>query len=165
MVAVLIVADKAGSVVAGEVATQYGRVGRSVSLVPGCLPTDETTVDGNTALELKGQFDTALKHAEWAAEYVGPSARQYIFLAKELEERGDVDGALLRYRQAVAMEPGNPKAHVAFATFLLRAKDEPAAIHHLQAAYRLNPLDEWVVDQLTARSALPPLTSGDDKAP
>ena len=129
-------------------------------------PGHQASMEGmNTALELKGQFDTALRHAEWAAEYVGPSARQYIFLAKELEERGDVDGALLRYRQAVAMEPGNPKAHVAFAKFLLRAKNEPAAIHHLQAAYRLNPLDEWVADQLSARSALPPLTSGDDKAP
>ena len=60
------------------------------------------------------------------------------------------------------MEPGNAEAHVAFAKFLLRARNEPAAIHHLQAAYRLNPLDEWVADQLTARSAVLPLKSGDD---
>ncbi|MGB2987570.1 MAG: tetratricopeptide repeat protein [Phycisphaerae bacterium] len=129
-------------------------------------PGHQASIEGtNIALELKGQFDEALKHAEWAAEFVGPSAAQYIFLAKELEERGDVDGALLRYRQAVAMESANPDAHVAFAKFLLRSKNEPAAIHHLQAAYRLNPADDWVVDQLTARSALPPLASSSGSGP
>ncbi len=121
-------------------------------------PGHQASIEGkNIALELKGQFDEALKHAEWAAEFVGPSAKQYVFLAKELEQRGDVDGALLRYRQAVAMEPDNPEAHVAFARFLLRHHNERMAIHHLQAAYHLNPLDEWVVDQLASRSALPPL--------
>ena len=69
-------------------------------------PGHQASLEGkNIALELKGQFDEALKHAEWAAEFVGPSARQYVFLAQELEERGDRDGALLR----VALRTrGNP---------------------------------------------------------
>ncbi len=130
------------------------------------FPGHQASIEGkNVALELKGQFDEALEHAEWVAKFVGPSAKQYIFLAGELEERGDVDGALLRHRQAVAMEPDYPEAHVAFAKFLLRHKNEQAAIHHLQIAYRLNPQDEWVLDQLVARSALPPLASPGDKAP
>ena len=121
-------------------------------------PGHQASIEGkNRALELKGQFDEALELAEWTAEFVGPSAKQHIFLADELEERGDLDGALLRYRQAVAMEPDNPDAHLAFAKFLMRRNNETAAIHHLQAAYRLNPRDEWVIDQLVARSALPPL--------
>lgn len=129
-------------------------------------PAHQASIEGlNVALELKGEFDEALKRAEWTATFVGPSAKQYIFLASELEERGDVDGALLRYRQAVAVEPQNPTGHVAFAKFLLRHGNEGAAIHHLQVAYRADPLDEWVVDQLAARSALPPLTTGDDKTP
>ena len=127
-------------------------------------PGHQAAIEGKSVtLELKGQFDKALEHAEWAAEFVGPSARQYVFLGKELEERGDVDGAQLRYRQAVAMEPANPEGHVAFARFLLRQNKERVAVYHLQAAYRLNPLNEWVVDQLAIRSALPVLTSGSDE--
>jgi tetratricopeptide (TPR) repeat protein len=129
-------------------------------------PGHQASIEGkNIALELKGQFEEALKHAEWAAEFVGPSARQYVFLAKELEQRGDVDGALLRFRQAVAVEPDNVEAHVAFARFLLHHNHEPAAIYHLQAAYRLDPLNDWVVEQLAIRSVLPPLAAAADKTP
>jgi len=121
-------------------------------------PGHQASLEGkNRALELKGQFDEALAHAEWAAKFVGPSARQFVFLAQELEERGDVDGALLRYRQAVAVESDNFSAHVAFVKFLLRNHNEPAAVHHLQVAYRLNPRDPWVLDQLASRGAVPTL--------
>ena len=129
-------------------------------------PGHQASIEGkNLALELKGRFDEALEHAEWAAEFVGPSAKQYMFLAEELEERGDVDGALVRYRQAVAVEPRNAGAHVALARFLLRHDNEPAAIGHLQAAYRLDPRDPWVVDQLAARGAVPPLTNDRAQTP
>jgi len=129
-------------------------------------PGHQASIEGkNIALELKGQFDEALEHAEWVAEFVGPSARQYIFLASELEERGDADGALLRYRQAAAVEPKNATAHVELAKFLIRHKNETAAIDHLQAAYRLDPGNEWVVDQLAARGAVPPLATGGANEP
>lgn len=119
-------------------------------------PDHAAAIEGkNVALELKGQFDEALKQAEWVAEFVGPSARHQVFLAQELEERGDVDGAYLRYRQAVAMEPRNASAHAAFARFLLRQDKESAGLYHLQAAYRLNPSDRSVADELIARHALP----------
>jgi len=111
------------------------------------------------ALKLKGQFDQALKTAEWAAEFVGPSARQYMFLAENLEERGQIDDAFLRYRQAVAVEPRNFEAHKAFAAFLQRHGNEEAAVFHLQMAYRLNPLDTWVLDELSKRGAVPTLAS------
>ena len=68
---------------------------RSINAHPGF----QASLEGkNRALELKGQFEQALQQAEWAREFVGPSARQQVFLARELEERGDMDGALLRYR-------------------------------------------------------------------
>jgi len=119
-------------------------------------PGHEASIVGkNIALELKGQFDEALQHAQWAAEFVGPAAKQYVFLARELEERGDRDGALLRYRQAVAMEPGSAEAHRAIAEFLLRNRNETAAVKHLQAAFRLDPTDKWVLAQLAERGAVP----------
>jgi tetratricopeptide (TPR) repeat protein len=127
-------------------------------------PAYQAALEGKSvALKLKGQFDEALKHAEWAAQFVGPSAKQYIFLADELEKRGDIDGAQLRYRQAVAIEPSNARVHRAFAEFLLRQGNERPAVYHLQAAYKLDPLDEWVIDELTKRSALPALTSEQER--
>jgi len=99
----------------------------------------------NIALELKGQFDEALRQAEWAREFVGPSARQQIFLAHELEERGDVDGALLRYRQGVAMEEQNATTHAELGKFMHRQNHTDDAVKHLQAAYRLNPTEPGVL--------------------
>ena len=121
-------------------------------------PGHQASLEGkNVALELKGQFDEALEHAEWAAQFVGPSAKQYMFLAGELEQRGDDDGALLRYRQAVAVEPANAEAHRTFAKFLLAHGNETAAVYHLQRSYVLKPSDPWVREQLISRGALPAL--------
>jgi len=123
-------------------------------------PGNFACIEGKTvALKLKGQFDKAIANAEWAAEFTGPSARQFTFLAENLEERGDIDGAFMRYRQAVAAEPKSFDAHRNFAAFLLRHGNEPAAVFHLQQAYRINPLDSWVTDELSERGAVPALVS------
>jgi tetratricopeptide (TPR) repeat protein len=117
-------------------------------------PGHQACLEGkNIALELKGQFEEALKHAEWAAEFVGPSARQQIFLASELEERGDFDAALLRYQQAVAMEPKNAAAHVAFAEFLKRHNMDDAAARQLQEAERLNPRGRRIAQRTATRNS------------
>lgn len=123
-------------------------------------PGHQAAIEGKMiALKLKGQFDKAIEHAEWAAKFVGPSSKQYLFLASELEESGDIDSALLRYRQGVAVDSQNPDVHITFAKFLIRHDNEDAAIHHMQVAYRLNPRNEWVMDQLATRGVLPPLAS------
>lgn len=123
-------------------------------------PGHQASLEGQRiALKLKGQFDEALARAEWAAEFVGPSAKQYLVLAAELEERGRLDAALLRYRQAVALEPRNAEAQKAFAVFLLSHENEEAAVYHLQQAYQADPADTWVVDELAKRRALPTLTA------
>lgn len=114
-------------------------------------PGHQASIEGKSvALELKGQFDEALKNAEWAAEFVGPSARQFVWLGRELEKRGDPEAALLRYQQAVSVEPRNASAHSTLADFLLRHENKSLAIVHLETAYRLNPRDQWVSDKLRA---------------
>ncbi len=129
---------------------------RAIDVHPG----HQASLEGKRiALRLKGRFDEALEHAEWVARFVGPSAQQYMLLARELEERGDEDAALLRYRQAVAVEPNNAEAHATFAKFLLDYDNEPAAVYHLQQAYRCDPSNAWVLDELTDRGALPPLVN------
>lgn len=121
-------------------------------------PGHQSCLEGkNIALELKGQFEEALKHAEWTAEFVGPSARQQIFLASELEERGDFDGALLRYQQAVAMEPRNPNARVAFAEFLTRHNQTSAAEEQMQEANRLRDRNHWFAKKQRGEAA--PMTT------
>jgi Tfp pilus assembly protein PilF len=98
----------------------------------------------NMALELKQQFEAALDVAQWAAEFVGPSARQQIFLAREMEERNDLDAALLRYRRAVSMEPRSAYAHAVLARFYVRVGKNNRAIYHLRTAYRLDPSEPGV---------------------
>ncbi len=145
-----------------ELDTAIGYYSQALDVFPG----HRASLKGkNVALELKGRFGEALDEAEWAAATLGPAPEQYIFLAEELEQRGDVDGALLRYRQAVAMGPDVAESHVAFAKFLLRHQREEAAIYHLRAAYRLNPLDDWVMDQLARRGAVPTLIREEVETP
>jgi len=119
---------------------------RAVEANPGLQAAWEAR---NDALEFKGRYADALHGAEWAMTFTGPSARAHLFVAQELEERGDIDGALLRYRQAVAIEPNSAKAHAALGQFLVRIGWTKDAIEHLEAAYRLNPLEPGVAQALT----------------
>ncbi|MEK6798136.1 MAG: tetratricopeptide repeat protein [Planctomycetota bacterium] len=124
------------------------------------FPDHQACAEGlNVALELQGQYAEALKQAEWRVQFVGPSAKQYIFLAQELEERGNVDDALLRYRQGISMEPNNPLAYVELSKFLLRHDNGPAAIPHLSMAAQLDPQNDWVRQQLASLSATPRVAS------
>lgn len=106
-------------------------------------PNYPAAIMGRTAaFELKGQFEKALKQAEWASRFVGPMARQYIFLAREHEDRGDMDLARLRYRQAVVLEPDNPEAHQAYGEFLQRRNLHDEASVELREAERLYAMKE-----------------------
>lgn len=116
------------------------------------LPGYQPALEGkNIALELKGRFEQALKHTEWAVQFVGPSAKQYLFLATEYEERRDPDGAMLAYRQAITIEPNNAEARRAFARFLFNNGRDALGAEQLQAAYRIDPTNEWVNTQLAQR--------------
>ncbi len=119
---------------------------RSVQAHPG---QQAALAAKNEALEMKGLFDEALHHVEWASAFVGPRAREQIHLAREHEERGDYDAALLRYRQAVAMERDNAMAHAELGRFLNRHGNDRMAIVHLRTAYTLNPLEPGISKMLT----------------
>lgn len=134
---------------------------RAINAHPGFQPA---LLGKNIALELKGQFEEALGVAEWAVEFVGPSARQQLFLARELEERGDLDAALLRLRQAVAMEPDNAAAHQALGDFYRRIGKREAAIRHLTASYRLDPSRSGAAEALSDMNApLPALPEAKER--
>ena len=102
----------------------------------------------NEALEMRGLYAEALQTAKWASAVVGPSAEQQLFLANEYAERGDADQALLAYRQAVAMEPNNPLPHRAIGLFYIRLERKQEGIDHLHRAFRLDPTQHTLADEL-----------------
>jgi tetratricopeptide (TPR) repeat protein len=125
---------------------------RAINAYPGMEPA---LMGKNMALELKQQFEEALSVAAWAATFVGPNARQQIFLAHELEERADLDAALLRYRQALSIEPESAYAHAQMGLFMTRIGREEDAITHLRTAYGLNPDEPDVLPALRKLGAEP----------
>ncbi|HNO77707.1 MAG TPA: tetratricopeptide repeat protein [Phycisphaerae bacterium] len=118
---------------------------RAINAHPGFKPA---LMGKNRALELKGQSDEALRTATWAAKYVGPAADQYVFLASEYEQRGDLDTALLHYRQALAMEPNNANVHKGLGMLHLKAGRQDLAIKSLHRSLELNPSQQDVVETL-----------------
>lgn len=120
---------------------------RSIGAYPGFR---SSILGKNRAQELKGQFEDALRTAHWAARYVGPSAEQFLFLGAEYEERGDLDAALLRYRQAVAIEPNSARAHRALGLLHRRAGNREAAIAELDRSLELDPTQADVAEALRA---------------
>jgi len=123
---------------------------RAINAHPGWQPA---LIGKSIALKLKGRFEDAIRVAEWAVEFVGPSARQQLFLADELEQRGDLDAALLRLRQAVAMEPDNAVAHEAMGRFYRRIGHREPAIRHLTRACLLDPSRPGPGDALAEMNA------------
>ncbi len=135
--------DRQASCREADQAIQYYH--RAVQSYPGY----PAAINGlNRALELRGRGDEALKAAQWASTVVGPAAERQIFLAREYAQRGDADRALLSYRQAVAMEPGNPTPHWALGRYYLTIDRREEGIEHLQQAYRLDPKRLYVADEL-----------------
>jgi tetratricopeptide (TPR) repeat protein len=120
---------------------------RSINAYPGFEPA---LIGKNNALELKGESEKALAVAEWARKYVGPSARQQIFLAREYEQRGDVDSAELRYRQGVAMERDSALANAELGKFYYRQNLPDRARPYLERAYALDPRTPGVAIMLNS---------------
>jgi tetratricopeptide (TPR) repeat protein len=139
-----------------EVDRGIGFYDRSIRSQPGF---SASLLGKNIALELKGQFEQAVNVAEWAVAFVGPSAKQQIFLAREMEERGDHDAALLRLQQAIAMEPNNPAAHAEIGRFYIRTEKPELAAAHLRKAYALDPTNTAVLDDLAQLGEAVPTAS------
>jgi len=131
---------------------------RAINAYPGMEPA---LWGKNQALELKKRFEEALRVAEWAVEYITPTARQQIFLARELEQRHDPDAALLRYRQAVELEPASAYTHAELGRFYVRIGQKEEAREALMAAYRLDPAEPGVLDALREMDQMPQYEEAD----
>lgn len=133
---------------------------RAVQSYPGY---EKALAGLNDAQEMRGEFGEALETTKWASRVVGPSARHQLLLANEYEQRGDADNALLAYKQAVVMEPGNPRPHFELGRFYAKLNRTEEAIDHLDQAYRLDPTQTQVADELKRLGAkVPEISSPDD---
>lgn len=150
--------DRRSAIREVDEAVDYFR--RAVQSYPGY----ENALTGlNQAQEMRGEFSEALETTKWASQVVGPSARHQLLLANEYEQRGDADNALLAYKQAVAMEPGNPRPHYELGLFYAKLNRRQEAIEHLDQAYRLDPTQTIVADELKRLGAkVPEMASPDD---
>jgi tetratricopeptide (TPR) repeat protein len=125
--------------------------GQAIESYPGYAAAVE---EKSEALRLKGRYAEALRLSIWAKDNTGRTVRQLVNVAHEFEQVGDVDMALMRYRQAVAVEPDNALAHAELGRFLARQKRYAAAVRALRDAYRLDPSEPGVVADLATYEGL-----------
>jgi tetratricopeptide (TPR) repeat protein len=70
---------------------------------------------------------------------VPESADLYALLATTAAAKGDGQGAIANYRQAIRLDPGFPDAHYHLATLLLETGQYDEALQEFRAALRLMP--------------------------
>lgn len=109
---------------------------------------DEAIRGKNHALELRGEYDKAMDVVTKSADLLGPSARRKVMIAREQEQRGDLDAALRTYRQAVIQEPLNAWVHAEYGRFYRRLDRRDEAVDQLRRAYKLDPDEPGVVRDL-----------------
>jgi tetratricopeptide (TPR) repeat protein len=118
---------------------------QAIEAYPGYTAAIEEKV---AALELKGRYDDALETSIWAKENAGRTVEQIVNVAREYEERGDVDRALIVLRQAIAVEPDNAKGHAELGRFFMRLQRYDDALRALEHAYELDPAEPGVANDL-----------------
>ena len=121
--------------------------GQAIESYPGYSAAIEEKA---SALVLMGKYDEALRLSIWAKDNAGRTVRQLVNVAVQLEQRGDVDAALTRYRQAIAIEPSSALAYAEMGRFFVRMGRTEDGIEALETAYRLNPSEPGVANDLSS---------------
>jgi predicted alpha/beta superfamily hydrolase len=76
-------------------------------------PGPETVFDLAAALATRGRLDEARAVLDFDPERFRPPDFFFMFLAGDYEDRGDTDGAVVCYRRALEINPGNDGARAA----------------------------------------------------
>lgn len=119
--------------------------GLAIESYPGYMAAIQQKAE---VLEMKGQYEDAVRLAIWAKDNVGTDRGQLIMLAQKLAEGGDYDNALIRLKQAVALNPNDSYANAELGRFYVMIGRREDGIDSLQRAYRLNPSEPGVIDML-----------------
>ena len=81
--------------------------------------------------------DDVAQRAVQLIEHLARKGRAYwvhLVLASQHQRKGDMDGAILEYREALRLEPGNGQAHYALGSALLEQRQFPAAAAEFREA-------------------------------
>lgn len=135
--------DYAGAMRELDMSAYY--FGLAIESYPGYMAAIQQKAE---VLEMKGQYEDAVRLAIWAKDNVGTDRGQLIMLAQKLAEGGDYDNALIRLRQAVALNPDDAYANAELGRFYIKISRQEEGIEALQRAYRINPSEPGVVDML-----------------
>lgn len=107
------------------------------------------------ALTLKGKHAAAFEIAHWVAAQSGFRAKKLILKGRQYLDAGDLDNALLAYKQAVAVEPENARAQAELGLFYMRLNNTAEAVRRLRRAYELEPGAPGVFAALMKLGAAP----------
>lgn len=123
----------------------------AIGAFPGYSDAVQAKAD---ALRMRGKHEAALQIATWAAAQSGPQAKMLILRGREEARAGDVDQALLSFKQAATVEPDNAAAQAELGLFYMRLGNDADAIRSLRRAYELDPGAPGVVAALTRLGAM-----------
>lgn len=123
-------------------------------------PSHMKAIDGKAeALRVKGEYQRATETARQVGSQLSPTANVLITKARAYEAGGDMDMAMITYRQAVIAEPTNPVTLEAYGRALLIAGDRDRGLEYLRKAYEIKPTVA-VLDTLHQYGAVPELAPG-----
>jgi Tfp pilus assembly protein PilF len=86
------------------------------------------------------EWNQAIEAYKRAIEIKGDSPLPYLNLGNIYLERGELDSAVKAFQSVLELEDGNLRAHLALGKIYLEKRDYGRAEVHLEAATRLNPL-------------------------
>lgn len=107
----------------------------AIKLEPSYLPAIEGKAE---AQRVKGDYAQAIAAAN-DTQILTPTAKTLIAKARAYAAGGDMDMALITYKQAASAEPNNPEALEAYGRALLVAGERDRAVDYLRKAYTIRP--------------------------
>ena len=108
----------------------------AINAAPGHAPALRAKV---AVMRLRGDQAAANETARWIGETLSVSVDTLVAKSQAYAAGGDLDEAMLACKQALALDPDNPKAHEWYGKFLLRVGKQDEGIEHLQRAYQIKP--------------------------
>lgn len=108
----------------------------AIKIVPSYLLAIEGKAE---AQRLKGDYEKATEIARSDTRHLTPTSKTLLARARAYEAGGDMDRALVTYKEAAVAEPYNAEALEGYGRALLVAGERDHAVEYLQKSYSIKP--------------------------